>query len=197
MCFEFIFPDSWTGARRENQESIRCASRIRIALTGFVSSAREQLALVSDYGFHWIPFGSGHQLADGVGIAPTQPRGLTRFSDRGITALPTMIGAAGRIPTCIVPFRRRMPHVFDHGSTVKLVSAAGLAPAIHHSRSQAEGVGCYTTRWSPDALASGLRDSGEHGAAEPWNGAPREILKIGGPEGTCTLNPPADNGALF
>ena len=26
------------------------------------------------------------------------------------------IGAAGRIPTCIVPFRRRMPHVFGHDS---------------------------------------------------------------------------------
>ena len=28
-------------------------------------------------------------------------------------------GAADRIPTCIVPFRRRMPHVFDHGSILK------------------------------------------------------------------------------
>ena len=27
-----------------------------------------------------------------------------------------LIGAAGRIPTCIVPLRRRMPDVFDHGS---------------------------------------------------------------------------------
>ena len=27
-------------------------------------------------------------------------------------------GAAGRIPTCIVPFRRRMPHVFGHGSNL-------------------------------------------------------------------------------
>src|SRR3954453_19792068 len=26
-----------------------------------------------------------------------------------------VIGAAGRTPTCIVPFRRRMPHVFGHG----------------------------------------------------------------------------------
>jgi hypothetical protein len=35
-------------------------------------------------------------------------------------------GAAGRISTCIVPFRRRMPHVFDHGSNLKLVGMAGL-----------------------------------------------------------------------
>jgi hypothetical protein len=29
------------------------------------------------------------------------------------------IGAAGRTSTCIVPFRRRMPHVFGHGSIRK------------------------------------------------------------------------------
>ena len=45
------------------------------------------------------------------------------------------IGAAGRSPTCIVPFRRRMPDVFDHGSNLKLVGTAGFSPAT--SRSQA------------------------------------------------------------
>ena len=44
-------------------------------------------------------------------------------------------GAAGRIPTCIVPFRRRMPHEFDHGSNLKLVGMAGFSPAT--SRAQA------------------------------------------------------------
>src|ERR1044072_7348047 len=44
-------------------------------------------------------------------------------------------GAADRIPTCIVPFRRRMPDVFDHGSNLKLVGMAGFPPAA--SRSQA------------------------------------------------------------
>ena len=119
-------------------------------------------------------------MADGVGIAPTQPGGSLGFQDRGITALPTirngqggrsctlvavrkhpprseqgrllltlhpeigcqgwtrtntvrfnkpscyfdttwhrLIGAAGRILTCIVPLRRRMPDVFDHGSNSK------------------------------------------------------------------------------
>jgi hypothetical protein len=28
-------------------------------------------------------------------------------------------GAAGRILTCIIPLRRRMPRVFDHGSNLK------------------------------------------------------------------------------
>ncbi len=50
-----------------------------------------------------------------------------------------------------------------HGSNLKLVSAAGFAPAI--PRSQAERV-------APTLRAGG------------------------GPEGSCTLNPPADNGAL-
>src|SRR5215467_2509146 len=75
-------------------------------------------------------------MADGVGIAPTQPKGSLGFRDRGITTLPTIQklaarvglaptpngltgrratltpsgnGAAGRILTCIVPLRRRMP----------------------------------------------------------------------------------------
>ena len=43
----------------------------------------------------------------------TKTSGLT---GRRATLTPPGNGAAGRIPTCIVPFRRRMPHVFDHGS---------------------------------------------------------------------------------
>ena len=52
------------------------------------------------------------KLAARVGLAPT-PCGLT---NRRATLTPPGNGAAGRISTCIVPFRRRMPHVFDHGS---------------------------------------------------------------------------------
>ncbi len=80
------------------------------------------------------------KLAARVGLAPT-PCGLT--NRRATLTLPGN-GAAGRILTCIVPFRRRMPDIFDHGSKLKLVSAAGVAPAI--PRSQAECVGCYATR---------------------------------------------------
>ena len=65
----------------------------------------------------------------------TKTSGLT---GRRATLTPPGNGAADRIPTCIVPFRRRMPHMFDHGSNLKLVSAAGLAPAV--TRSQAEHV---------------------------------------------------------
>ena len=43
-----------------------------------------------------LPFVKGLELADGVGIAPTQPGGSLGFRDRGITALPTIrIGQGG------------------------------------------------------------------------------------------------------
>ncbi len=45
----------------------------------------------------------------------TKTSGLT---GRRATLTPPGNGAAGRIPTCIVPFRRRMPDVFDHGSNL-------------------------------------------------------------------------------
>ena len=65
----------------------------------------------------------------------TKTSGLT---NRRATLTPPGNGAAGRIPTCIVPFRRRMPHMFGHGSNLKLVSAAGFAPAV--TRAQTEHV---------------------------------------------------------
>ena len=37
-----------------------------------------------------FPFVEGLELADGVGIAPTQPAGSLGFRDRGITTLPTI-----------------------------------------------------------------------------------------------------------
>src|SRR6266568_120656 len=52
-------------------------------------------------------------MAARVGLAPT-PCGLT---NRRATLTPPGNGAAGRTPTCMVPFRRRMPHVFGHGSS--------------------------------------------------------------------------------
>src|ERR1700733_1442483 len=55
------------------------------------------------------------KLAARVGLAPT-PHGLT--GRRATLTLPGN-GAAGRILTCIVPLRRRMPDIFDHGSDIK------------------------------------------------------------------------------
>src|SRR5437588_13004492 len=61
----------------------------------------------------------------------TKTSGLT---DRRATLTPPGNGAAGRTSTCIVPLRRRMPHVFGHSSNLKLVSAAGFAPAVTRSK---------------------------------------------------------------
>jgi hypothetical protein len=120
----------------------------------------------------------------------TKTNGLT---NRRATLTPPGNGAAGRILTCIVPIRRRMPHVFDHGSNSKLVSAAGLAPAI--PRSQAECVGYYATRWF---APMDFRDRGrEKRYAETLGIGLAVRFEIGASGGTCTHTLPADNGLLF
>src|SRR5216684_3918100 len=57
-----------------------------------------------------------------------------------------LIGAAGRTSTCIVPLRRRMPDVFDHGSFLKWSTRQDL-----HLRSLGP---------RPSALAATLRADG-------------------------------------
>ena len=48
------------------------------------------------------------ELADGVGIAPTQPEGSLGFRDRGITALPTIRnGQGGETRTRVLPAPNR------------------------------------------------------------------------------------------
>ena len=86
-----------------------------------------------------------------------------------------------------------MPDVFDHGSNLKLVSATGFAPAV--TRSQAEHVAATLRAVRPGGFgkAPGTWFRVETESHVPWNVFP---LEIGGPEGSCTLNPPADNGAL-
>src|SRR5437879_3328284 len=79
----------------------------------------------------------------------TKTNGLT---DRRATLTPPGNGAAGRNSTCIVPLRRRMPHVFGHGSNLKLVSAAGFAPAV--TRSQAGHVAATPRAVSPGVLGA-------------------------------------------
>src|SRR5439155_7273536 len=74
----------------------------------------------------------------------TKTSGLT---GRRATLTPPGNGAAGRTSTCIVPLRRRAPDVFGHGSNLKLVSAAGLGPAV--TRSQAGHVAATPRACSP------------------------------------------------
>ena len=85
-----------------------------------------------------------------------------------------------------------MPDIFDHDSKLKLVSAAGVAPAI--PRSQAE---CVAATLRADA-PSGFKNAGvEIRDAETLGIGLAVRLEIGGPEGTCTLSLPADNGLLL
>ena len=79
----------------------------------------------------------------------TKTSGLT---GRRATLTPPGNGAAGRSSTCIVPLRRRMPHVFGHSSNLKLVSAAGFAPAV--TRSQAGHVAATPRAVRPGVLGA-------------------------------------------
>ena len=84
-----------------------------------------------------------------------------------------------------------MPHVFGHGSNLKLVSAAGLAPAI--PRFQAGHVAATPRAVAP---ANGWRRGLVSVEMESAHLGERDSIEDGGPEGSCTLNLPADNGAL-
>ena len=56
-----------------------------------------------------FPFVKGLKLADGVGIAPTQPEGSLGFRDRGITALPTIRNCQGGRSCTLVAVRKHPP----------------------------------------------------------------------------------------
>lgn len=122
------------------------------------------------------------------GLAPG-PCGLT---NRRATLTPPGNGAAGRTPTCIVPFRRRMPRVFGHGSE-KWSARQDL-----HLRSPGPKPGMLLLHHAlrrprlRRATEPGLGQAG----LQPWEQSRLEDSENGGPEGACTLNPPADNGAL-
>src|SRR5437764_5853962 len=69
------------------------------------------------------------------GWTRTNTERLNRPSCYFDTTWQWLTGAAGRTSTCIIPLRRRMPDVFDHGSNLRMVGTAGFPPAA--SRSQA------------------------------------------------------------
>ena len=60
-----------------------------------------------------------------------------------------------------------MPDVFDDGSILKLVSAAGLTPAV--SRAQTERVAPTLRTETPDEEFLGNRRSGESRCRKPWD----------------------------
>ena len=90
------------------------------------------------------------------------------------------------------PLRRRVPDVFDHGSNLKVVSAAGLAPASVRLEDE-----CLICLGHGSNLK--LVSAAGFAPAIPRSQAERVAPTLradGGLEGSCTLNPPADNGAL-
>ena len=123
----------------------------------------------------------------------TKTSGLT---GRRATLTPPGNGAADRSSTCIVPLRKRTPHVFGHGSKFEIGQRGRnctCGPSV-----PGRACCCYTTRCSPRHAGS-TPGTCFHGDAGPTHLEPEsrgEIRINGGPEGSCTLNPPADNGAL-
>ena len=121
-----------------------------------------------------LSYGPDGKVAEAGGLAPHSrrnarfsrpPRRLGRFGFRGapgrtLTDNPRLrtaplcvlsywsmeIGSPGWIHTSTVPLNRRADYCYPT-EQLKMVSAAGLAPAF--PRSQAECVGCYATRCSP------------------------------------------------
>jgi hypothetical protein len=96
-------------------------------------------------------------------------------------------GAAGRILTCIIPFRRRMPDIFDHGSKLKLVSAAGVAPG---ACARPPTPVPSRVRWLLShalVLRAIFKNAGvEKRKAETLGISLAVRFEIGGPEGTCS-----------
>ena len=87
--------------------------------------------------------------------------------------------------------------MFGHGSYLKLVSAAGFAPAV--TRSQAGHVAATPRAVRPGAHGA-HRGLAFMGNARPTHLEPEsrgKISKIGDLDGTCTHTLPADNGLLF
>ncbi len=121
-----------------------------------------------------MSYGPDGKVAEAGGLAPHSrrnarfsrpPRRLGRFGFHGapgrtLTDNPRLrtaplcvlsywsmeIGSPGWIHTSTVPLNRRADYCYPT-EQLKMVSAAGLAPAF--PRSQAECVGCYATRCSP------------------------------------------------
>ena len=103
-CFTgVVLPESWRAFRlRQHRKnlSLLLGNGHRLPWSSFLPSVPQPLRYILDYG-HVGLLGLRVKVADGVGIAPTQPGGSLGFRDRGITALPTIRnGQGGRSCTC-------------------------------------------------------------------------------------------------
>ena len=173
-----------------------------------------------------LSYGPDGKVAEAGGLAPHSRRNarfsrpsrrLGRFGFRGapgrtLTDNPRLrtaplfilsyrsmkIGCPGWIRTSTIPLNRRADYCYPT-EQLKMVSAAGLAPAF--PRSQAECVGCYATRCSPRRFVGK-----PPGSCFLWRrrtlsletGSRTRLADSKGvtPGWPCASTPPADNGAL-
>ena len=169
-----------------------------------------------------MSYGPDGKVAEAGGLAPHSrrnarfsrpPRRLGRFGFRGapgrtLTDNPRLrtaplcvlsywsmeIGSPGWIHTSTVPLNRRADYCYPT-EQLKMVSAAGLAPAF--PRSQAECVGCYATRCSPRRFVRK-----PPGSCFLWRrrtpfletGSRTRLADSKGVAGSCTLNHPQTTG---
>ena len=103
-CFTgVILPERWQAFRlRQHRKdlSLLLGNGLRLLWSSFLPAVPQPLGYALDYA-HIGLLRLRVKVADGVGIAPTQPGGSLGFRDRGITALPTIRnGQGGRNCTC-------------------------------------------------------------------------------------------------
>ena len=132
---------------------------------------------------------SPQALAAQAGFAPAPSRVTAGWT----TIIPLSSGAAGRSCTCIGPFRRRMPGLFRRRQQLRMVSAAGLAPAVPWSQARdvAPTPRTEAPRWNQEGTGDLFCSRAGFSLLDrcPPPGS-------GGPDGICTHSLPADNGLL-
>ena len=129
------------------------------------------------------------EMAAQAGLAPAPSRITTGWT----TVIPLSSGAAGRSCTCIGPFRRRVPGLLRRRQQLRMVSAAGLAPAVPWSQARdvAPTPRTEAPRWNQEGTGDLFCSRAGFSLLDrcPPPGS-------GGPDGICTHSLPADNGLL-
>ena len=132
-------------------------------------------------------------MADGVGIAPTQPGGSLGFRDRGITALPTIRSGQGGRSCSLVAVRKHPPRS-ERGRLLLtlhpeiLAARVGLAPTPNGLTGRRAtltlpgngAVGRIPTRMSP--LRRRMPDVFGHGSNLKWSERQDFHLRPPGPK---------------
>ena len=123
----------------------RCSQLVSACLPRAARIANIQLPIAKASAAQALAIGySPKTMAARAGLAPT----LIGLTNRRATLTLPGNGAAGRILTCIVPLRRRMPDVFDHGSNLRMVGTQDF-----HLRPPGPKPGALKTELRSDKMA--------------------------------------------